>query len=357
MNRAKWKQNAKVSIRKNYWRCFVACFIVTLLIGGTIMTTIRETNQVHLSNDILNSLDGKSNSDIVNEFISGVKMTSISITQTNGVIGNILNNISKSNSFLFGMLNVFNQFFFQDRVVAGIIIAMGVLISFLYYVFVSKVLEVGRICFFLENRMYSKTKVSRIILPYRVRRSIKVSLAMFRKSVYQFLWIFTIIGGPIKFYSYKMVPYLLAENPDLSGKEAISLSNQMMKNHRMEAFFLDLSFLGNFIIGLLTLNLFNLFYTNLYYEATYAEYYMYLRGFYKDQFPKLDIYLENNEEHFLTYPSQKYFLKEHESRNIFKRLDYNQKYDVLSYILFFFSFSFLGWIWEVGLTCLVKECL
>lgn len=41
-------------------------------------------------------------------------------------------------------------------------------------------------------------------------------------------WSLTIVGLPIKHYSYKMVPYLLAENPNLKPREAIMLSRQMM---------------------------------------------------------------------------------------------------------------------------------
>lgn len=43
-------------------------------------------------------------------------------------------------------------------------------------------------------------------------------------ELFQFLWYFTIIGGVIKHYSYALVPYIVAENPDLNWREVIGLS-------------------------------------------------------------------------------------------------------------------------------------
>lgn len=355
MDRKQWKRDAKKNFKRNYWRSFAVCFIVTLLVGGTLLTVVRENRDFTLPETLpLHTIDGKSNSDIVNEFVNGVSNEQFSVRQTNGVIGSLFDNVSKSGSFVFGILNACNQFLFQDRIVAGIIIIIGVCISLLYWIFVSKVLEVGQCRFFLENRLYEKTKIGRFILPYRVRKSIPVSLAMLRKNIYQILWSFTIIGGPIKFYSYRMVPYLLAENPTLSGKQAISLSIQMTRGHKMELFLTDLSFIGYYILGALTFNLFHLFFTKPYHEATKAEYYMTLRALVMNQEEFFgvfcDFYLDHNEEGLFEYPENRYFLKQHESRNILKHLDYNRTYSLTSYILLFFAFSILGWLWEVSIT-------
>jgi len=356
MDRIALKNRAKKSFKENYWRCFIVCFLVTLLTGGTILVSVRNQSEILLNESLpLNTIEGKTNSEIVNDFVHGVTQDVIPIENNAGFLGTILDNVSRSGSFLFGVLNAINQFLFKDQIVAGIIIIVGILISILYWIFIAKVLEVGRCRFFLENRLYSKTKVNRMILPYRVRQSMKVSLAMLRKNLYQLLWMFTIVWGPVKFYAYRMVPYLLAENPTLSGKKAIELSQQMMKGHKFEAFLLDCSFFGYFVFGFLTLNLFNLFYTNLYYEATYGEYYMQLRNGYKKANSSVsaficDVQLEQNLIGRKEYPAQEYFLKEHESRNFFQHLNYNRTYSLESYILLFFTFSMIGWIFEVCLT-------
>ena len=347
MNRKELKRSAKKNLTINYWKCFFVSFLITLFIGGTIITTIHETT--HSSRDFsVNPIEGKSNSIIVNEFINGIEESSV-IQNKNGIIGNVVDNISRSNSFLFGILNAVNQFLFHERIFAGIIILIGVFIGIIYWIFVSNVMVVGRCRFFLENRVYHKTKISRIILPYQVRKSISVSFSMLHYNFTKFLWFLTVIFGPYKYYSYRLVPYLLAENPCLNGTQAMHISNQMMDGHRLEAFLFDLSFLGYIILGIFSLNIVNLFFTSPYYETCMAEYYMYLRRESKCRISFWDDHLENNHG-LLNYPVENYFLPQYESRNILKRLNYNQNYSLMSYILFFFLFSFLGWIWEVCLT-------
>ncbi len=351
MNRKSLKQKAKKAFQQNYWRCFAVSFLITLLVGGTIVLKIQDTNQLNLSNIPLTAIDGKSNSVIVNEFLQGVTEEE-SQPSTPGFVGAIADNVSKAGSFLFGILNAINQFLFHDQILAGIIIIFGVVLSILYWLFFSTVFEVSKVRFFLENRLYSSTTIGRTLLPFRIRKNFHIALVQISKFFHQLLWLFTIVGGPIKIYAYRMVPYLLAENPELKSREVLSISSQMMYGHKWELFLLDCSFLGWGIVGFFTLNIFNLFYTNPYKSATMAEFYMNLRHFCIKQgmhcFP--DSYLAENPNGLKEYPEEKYFLKEHSSRKFLKQLDYNRAYSLSSYILFFFSFSFLGWLWEVGIT-------
>lgn len=70
-----------------------------------------------------------------------------------------------------------------------------------------------------------------------------------------------------------MVPYLLAENPDMSREEVFAMSKRMMDGNKWNAFVLDLSFVGWLILGALTLNIVNVLYTNPYRYLTSAELY------------------------------------------------------------------------------------
>lgn len=58
-------------------------------------------------------------------------------------------------------------------------------------------------------------------------------------------------------YEYMMVPFILAENPDMSRKEVFALSKKMMTGNKWKAFVLDLSFLGWSILGGITLGILN----------------------------------------------------------------------------------------------------
>jgi uncharacterized membrane protein len=70
-----------------------------------------------------------------------------------------------------------------------------------------------------------------------------------------------------------MIPYILAENPNITHEQAFDLSRQMMNGHKMDAFVLDLSFLGWCLLSVLTFGLVGLFWTSPYYYQAKAEFY------------------------------------------------------------------------------------
>ena len=97
--------------------------------------------------------------------------------------------------------------------------------------------------------------------------------AMLLTTVYVFLWtLLLIVPGIIKGISYGMTPFILAEKPELSAKEAIDLSMEMMEGHKMEFFMLWLSFIGWCLLGLLTLGIGYLWIMPYMYTATAAFY-------------------------------------------------------------------------------------
>lgn len=131
---------------------------------------------------------------------------------------------------------------------------------------------------FLEGRLYEEVGGQRFIYFLTIRRWIKACAIMALAAIYRSLWSLTVVGGIIKRYSYYMVPYIVAENPDIGCSEAITLSRRMMSGHKWECFFLELSFIGWDILSAITLGLTSLFYSNMYREATGAEYYSYVRN-------------------------------------------------------------------------------
>ena len=53
-----------------------------------------------------------------------------------------------------------------------------------------------------------------------------------------------IIPGIIFYYTYCMVPLILADNPEMDLMDAVNLSARMMKGNKMNYFFLGMSFIG-----------------------------------------------------------------------------------------------------------------
>ena len=74
-----------------------------------------------------------------------------------------------------------------------------------------------------------------------------------------------------------MVPYLLAEYPDMDRKEVFARSRDMMYGQKWNTFVLDLSFLGWSLLSLCTCGLLAIFYVNPYVQATNAELFLELK--------------------------------------------------------------------------------
>lgn len=71
--------------------------------------------------------------------------------------------------------------------------------------------------------------------------------------IFIFLWsLLLIIPGIIKGLSYSMTNYILAEDSEISGHDALKKSMSMMDGHKMELFILYLSFIGWALLSILT---------------------------------------------------------------------------------------------------------
>ena len=102
--------------------------------------------------------------------------------------------------------------------------------------------------------------------------------AMFLRDLFLDLWtLLFLVPGLIKNYSYRMVPYILADDPTIGVLDAITLSRKMMDGHKWNTFVLDLSFLGWDLLSVLTLGLLGVFYVNPYQFSTGAELYQALK--------------------------------------------------------------------------------
>lgn len=92
-------------------------------------------------------------------------------------------------------------------------------------------------------------------------------------SLFTFLWsLLLFIPGIVASYSYSMTSFLLSEHPELTAREAISQSKQLMRGNRWRLFCLDLSFLGWNLLVLFTFGIGMLFLTP-YYQAARAAFY------------------------------------------------------------------------------------
>lgn len=140
-------------------------------------------------------------------------------------------------------------------------------------IFLLAPLEVGAEKFFVVNRVQD-ADLGEVGTAFRAPGYLNVVKTQFLRRLYIFLWsLLLVIPGIVKSYEYRMVPYILSENPEIDNREAFRLSRNMMDGEKWNAFVLDLSFIGWHILSCFTLGLLDLFYTNPYQQCTNVELY------------------------------------------------------------------------------------
>lgn len=152
---------------------------------------------------------------------------------------------------------------------------IALVIGFALNVFLINPLKLGCQKFFLKN-LEEPSNLSPVGAGFTTDYKNIIKILFFR-DLYLFLWFLIPIAGCvmviIKGYEYKMIPYLLAENPELTKDEAFEMSKEMMHGQKWSAFGLDLSFLGWMILSLFTFGILGIFYVNPYIFSTEAALY------------------------------------------------------------------------------------
>ena len=91
--------------------------------------------------------------------------------------------------------------------------------------------------------------------------------------IFTTLWSFLfVIPGIIKAYSYSMSFYILAENPDMTARDALNESKEIMKGNKLNLFVLELSFILWAFAIIFTLGIAAI-YVEPYMQLTYVNFY------------------------------------------------------------------------------------
>ncbi len=238
------KARGKLAFKANYWPCVLVALILMAIVGvpaGRAGSQAYETSQQ--TSQILQS-DGTLQSDST--------LISPSPVEVNVRIG------------------------------TGTAAAGG-LVGLLLGILVINPLAVGCYAFFKKNSEFGPTQIDELKTGFVPSWGRNV-LAMFLTGLFTALWtLLFIIPGLVKMYSYRLVPYILADDPNIEAAEAITLSRQMMDGNKGRAFLLDLSFIGWILLTIITLGFAGIFYVNPYKSATDAELYLAIREEYTNR--------------------------------------------------------------------------
>lgn len=80
-------------------------------------------------------------------------------------------------------------------------------------------------------------------------------LFYFRKILVLLQGLLLIVPGIIAHYRYALAQFIMCDYPDMSARQALAESKELMEGHKMELFKLDLSFIGWHILSIATLGI------------------------------------------------------------------------------------------------------
>lgn len=286
MSRKKLKKLAKKRLKSHYWILMVLCLFAGFL-GVEYGTSFWGTS--YNSNSSVTGTLGSVATDIIlgDEDVARESVTQkqeaikendtiAALGRSRGVLSTILNSFS-SGGIVLSLSDGFRSIVSSKNAARVFLIVVSLLVYIFVWLFIKETFLIIIRRFALECRTYKKVPLYRFFYPIQTKKWIRMAWIMFVKWLYQTLWMFTIVGGIIKYYSYYMVPYIVAENPNVTAREAITLSRKMMKGHKWECFVAGLSFLGWEILDIFTIGLVGIFFSNPYQCAFFAEYYATLR--------------------------------------------------------------------------------
>ena len=155
---------------------------------------------------------------------------------------------------------------------AVLIVIAATIFCLAFEYFLLKPFEYGCRKFFRKN-LDEPAKLSNIVYVFDSHYKNIVKTA-FLTDLFIWLWsLLLIIPGIIKSYEYRLVPYIVSENPDINYKDALAESKKLMKGNKWRSFVLDLSFIGWDLLSALSFGLAGIFFVEPYKASTDAALY------------------------------------------------------------------------------------
>lgn len=232
--RKELKKQAKAALKRNYWKAVLVTTLVMALVGGT----------------------------------GGAAGSGVTLIGSSAEGGNSL--------WTYGF-NYLHDYLPALLTVILIISVVAVLVALAVTILLVNPIEVGFAAFRM-NALQDKGNVGDLGRGFDVSYKRNVG-TLFMMVLYTFLWsLLLVVPGIIKAYEYSMIPYLLADHPEMTRKEAFAASKAMMKGNKWKAFVLDLSFILWSMLGALTLGIVTVFYVEPYRQLTGAALYEKLKA-------------------------------------------------------------------------------
>ena len=260
--RKELKQQAKGALQKNYWKTVLVTFLAVILgIGSSFSFSGAGTAGKDSIVDI--SAENEEDSGAHIDDGNTVRTDKGMITEIMETLNSAAEEISDVQIVLFGVAMTV-IFVIVYLFVTALIYARVALLNNPFYI---------GVCRFMLKNVDDRAEVKEVA--YGFDHSYKnVVKTMFHTDLRVFAWALLFIApGIYKRYQYRMVPYILAERPDMNYKEVLRLSSDIMHGEKWHSFVLDFSFILWHMLGIITCGIVEVLYVSPYVYLTHAALY------------------------------------------------------------------------------------
>ena len=254
------KQKGKKAFLGNYWKCILVAIILSIAIGaGSYGAGSGSSLSSTFTNIISHTEDDDRNVDRTVEY-----------TDDDGTSHKVTFDVDLADPVSVDQEDVNILIGFLVVGAVAYIVIMAFALAFKYFLMIP--FDYGCRKFFRKN-LDEPAKLSNIVYVFDSHYKNIVKTA-FLTDLFIWLWsLLFIVPGIIKSYSYRLVPYIMSENPEMNFRDAQAESARLMKGNKWKSFVLDLSFIGWDILTLMTWGFLEIFFVGPYKASTDAALY------------------------------------------------------------------------------------
>ncbi|MBR2524001.1 MAG: DUF975 family protein [Clostridiales bacterium] len=352
------RQNARKTVFTKGFKPYM--FILTVIFISSFAGLVNNAaaGEIQVIDSFFNA--GVVNYDDIDQLTEYVQETNLVKNLPNAfsrdIISGFIRDQALNHTWLLNILAINHEYMQrnQGEVVVFLIVVAAALKSLDFLI--KKTLAIGQYRYLMEHRFSKNVKFRRVLAPFSDKRFVHIAKITLIYNVVLWLWGWTIIGGIYKMFQYYFVPFIIAENPDVTWKEAKKLSAAMTKGYKFKLFLMLLSYFYLTIIAIFPFA--SLFVSVPVQSMADIEAYFALR---KRTDIDRSLFVEKGFDGKAYVvrkasgnadPEPEFVLKNYSIKG--SSFDKADKYSITDFIVMFFAFCLVGWVWEVGLH-LVQE--
>jgi uncharacterized membrane protein len=268
INRKLLKENGKPALKRNFWMIMLVVFVggilgaqwTGLLDGGGGVNFNFNVN--YSNNTFQNGLPDDTN--VMEVFLESMEtlINQKSSSDFDYTYNYALSESDNIKEFIEEFCSHFH--ISQEKLVQSVGFGIGIflLIFLLIYVlvvcfqfligsFLYAPVGVGYRRYFMKNHK-GEVKFAELFSSFSGGNYMRIVGTMFAANIRIFGWsLLFYFPGLVKRYQYYFVPYIMAENPEISKERAMEISRKMTDGHKWQMFVLDLSFIGWVLVFIL----------------------------------------------------------------------------------------------------------